>query len=111
MTTTTVSAVLALFLVSGVMTSMITADDFYWWEIYFSSLGGVQTFSGYAFNLTLIIAGMVTVALSDFVAADFSRLKHTGRFVRDKVSVVRGALACIGLSWQELVRFHTIHSP
>lgn len=97
MTTTSVSSVLALFLVSGVMASMITAEDPYWWQVHFSSLGGADSFSSYAFNLTLIIAGMVTVALSDFVAEDFSKLKHGGKFVRDKVIVVRGALALIGV--------------
>ena len=95
--TTSVSAVLALFLASGVMTSMITAEDPYWWQVHFSSLGGTNSFSSYAFNLTLIIAGMVTVALSDFVAEDFAKLKQGGTFLIDKVSAVRGSLALIGL--------------
>lgn len=96
-TTLTVSAVLAIFLAAGVLTSMITAVDPYWWQVHFSSLGGTSSLSSHAFNITLIIAGIVTVALSDFVANDFARLKQKNGYSKDKVSIVRASLALIGL--------------
>ena len=39
-----------------------------------AQLGGAANPSAWAFNLTLLIAGLVIVCLADFVASDFARL-------------------------------------
>lgn len=69
-----VSALLAMFLMSGTFVSMLTAGDPGWWYYHFSSLGAGGGVSGYAFNATLIIAGLVVVALTKYIGDDLARL-------------------------------------
>ncbi len=98
MTSERVSTVLAAFLVSGALTSMITAEDPNWWNYHFSSLGASGSLSAYAFNLTLIIAGIVIVSLSDYVAEDFALLKNKSTVYKNmRSNAIRIALACIGV--------------
>lgn len=97
-TTVQVSTALAIFMASGVITSMITTENPYWWELHFSSLGADGTKSSMAFNLTLIIAGLVAVALSDFIARDFRLLKQgSERYQKDRATIIRVAIALMGL--------------
>lgn len=95
MTTLRLSTSLAIFLVTGMMASMITANDPYWWQLHFSSLGAGGTGSAVAFNLTLIVAGLVIICLADFIAADFGRLSGTSKPAR--VNTIRIMLTIIGL--------------
>lgn len=98
MTSERVSTALAAFLVSGALTSMITAEDPNWWNNHFSSLGASGTASAYAFNVTLIVAGIVIVSLSDFVAEDFAKLKYKTTVYRNvRTTVIRTVLALIGV--------------
>jgi hypothetical protein len=78
---------------------MITSPNPYWWQVHFSYLGASGTVSALAFNLTLIIGGLVIVCLADFVAADFARLQavQETRAARAKVNSIRIALAAIGV--------------
>ena len=93
-----VSTALAAFLVSGALTSMITAEDPNWWNQHFSSLGASGTLSAYAFNLTLIVAGIVIVSLSDYVAEDFAKLKSKSSTYRNiRTNTIRVVLALIGV--------------
>lgn len=97
-TTVRVSTVLAIFLASGVIASMITADNPYWWQLHFSSLGADGTKSSMAFNITLIVAGLVAVALSDFIASDFRKLKEIGTtHQNDRANIIRVAIALMGI--------------
>ena len=94
-----VSTILALFLVSGTFISMLTASNPHWWNEHFSSLGAGGGVSGYAFNITLIIAGLVIVALSTYITDDFRRLKQTGRISNQaKSTAMQSLLAGIGIS-------------
>jgi hypothetical protein len=111
-----VSMVLAMFLLSGSLASMITSQDPQWWMLHFSSLGGDDTLSSYTFNLTLIIGGIVIATLADFIASDFARLQiepHS-EYAKVKVNVIRIMLAAIGVLlafvglfvWDEHLRIH-----
>lgn len=65
--------VLALFLVGGVIVSMLTTEEPSWWEANFSTLGQATqqfTASYYIFNLTLILSGFALVVLARQVIAD-----------------------------------------
>jgi hypothetical protein len=99
MTSIMLSTVLAVFMVSGIFTSMITAEDPYWWMVNFSSLGLGGSPSAYAFNLTMIIGGLVIVGLSDLIAADFERLQTANkvRYAKVKDNAIRLVLAGIGI--------------
>ena len=98
MTAVRVAMLLALFLLSGTFISMMTASDPHWWYVHFSSLGAGGGVSGYAFNATLIIAGLVIVALSRYITDDFNKLKHEGAVSqKSKVGILQTLLVGIGL--------------
>lgn len=99
MTSVRVSMLLALFLLSGTFISMMTAGNPHWWDMHFSSLGAGGGVSGYAFNATLIVAGLVIVALSRYIAEDFKKLQHEGQIsTQAKVGILQGFLTGIGLA-------------
>lgn len=47
----------AAFLAAGILISIVTTPDPLWWQLHFSRLGTFATFSGYAFNSTIILTG------------------------------------------------------
>lgn len=99
MSSVRVSMLLAMFLVSGTFISMLTASNPHWWEDHFSSLGAGGGVSGYAFNATLIIAGLVIVALSQFISGDFRRLAHDGQMSgKVRVGILQVLLSTIGVA-------------
>lgn len=98
LSTERLSVILAVFLVSGAMASMISAPNPYWWQIHFSSLGGGETASAAAFNLTVIIGGLVIVGLADRMASEFRRWQAAGhRHARSKGGLARALIAAMGL--------------
>jgi len=65
--------VIGLFLVGGVIVSMLTTQEPDWWQANFSTLGQATqkaTASYYIFNLTLILSGFALVVLARQVIAD-----------------------------------------
>jgi hypothetical membrane protein len=72
-----VSSLLSVFIVSGMLASMITAPDPDWWKANFSNLGTMGGFSGFAFNFTLIATGGLIATLADYMTADVRRWART----------------------------------
>jgi hypothetical protein len=105
LTTQRLSATLAVFLVTGALASMVSAPNPYWWQIHFSSLGGGHSASAAAFNITLIIGGLVVVGLSDLVTSDFQRwqavrpekLRVKSGIIRLLMALIGVLFACVGL--------------
>jgi len=58
------AVVLAMFFVEGVLLSMLAASDPHWWKDDFSALGMADDGSGAAFNVTLIVAGLIITGLA-----------------------------------------------
>ncbi|WP_243075797.1 hypothetical protein [Microbacterium sp. SS28] len=58
------AVILATFLVEGIVASMLTASDPLWWQEHLSSLGVTGDVSSLAFNLTLIVAGVLVTTLA-----------------------------------------------
>jgi hypothetical membrane protein len=58
------AVILATFLVEGVVASMLTASDPLWWKEHLSALGITGDISSLAFNLTLIVAGILVTTLA-----------------------------------------------
>ena len=56
--------VLAVFLVLGILASMLTASDPLWWKDNLSALGMTTNVSAMAFNLTIIVAGILVTTLA-----------------------------------------------
>jgi hypothetical protein len=93
-----IAGILALFLVSGTFVSMLTAQDPHWWYLHFSSLGASGGVSGYAFNGTLILAGLSIAAIAGFVSNDFAQIQtKRPEFQKVRTSLIRVFMVLLGL--------------
>lgn len=98
LTSVQLSGVLGVFLLSGGLASMMTASDPQWWERHFSALGAGGGISGYAFNGTLILAGLAIAALAGFISKDFAAIKQRDKqYQTVRVNIIRATLVLIGL--------------
>ena len=97
------AALLAVFLVTGVLTSMLTAEDPQWWQENLSALGMSSDVSGVAFNVTLIVAGVVVTTLAGYSTRTLESTASTAsarRRVRQLevgIILIGILLACVGL--------------
>jgi hypothetical protein len=94
------SLVLAAFIVSGAITSMMSATDPLWWQKNLSTLGIGNDISSLAFNVTLIIAGIMVTTIAHYATAPLPASTPTearGRMlVRVGLMVIGILLACVG---------------
>lgn len=92
------ASVLAVFLVLGVLASMLTASDPNWWKDNLSALGMTTNVSALAFNLTLIVAGFLVTTLARYATHGIptSNPVGVGR-VRVCLIVVGVFLALVGV--------------
>jgi hypothetical protein len=95
------SLVLALFLAVGALASMLSATDPLWWQKNLSTLGISDDISALAFNLTLIIAGVMVTTIAHYATAFLphsSRSEARGRgVVRIALVLIGVLLACVGI--------------
>ncbi len=89
---------LAVFLAEGVIASMLTASDPEWWKNNLSALGMTDDISALAFNLTLIIAGVIVTTLARYATRGIPtpNPRGVGR-VRVSLIVVGIFLALVGV--------------
>lgn len=68
----TLSTLLAIFTASGVLVSMIFAENPFWWHVMFSELGTGQAglTSFWTFNTTLVVSGTIITTLTAFITRD-----------------------------------------
>ena len=93
-----IAILLALFLVSGTFISMLSASDPNWWYLHFSSLGADSGISSYAFNGTLIIAGVAMIGLTKHITDDFKKLQYEkGLAIRTKAKALTICIIGIGI--------------
>ena len=101
MTPMLLSLVLAVFLVVGVITAMLSSTDPLWWEKNLSALGMTDDVSALAFNLTLIIAGVMVTTIAHyataFLPADSVTERRGRNLVRLGLIVIGILLACVGI--------------
>ena len=66
------STLLAIFMASGVLVSMIFAENPFWWHVMFSELGTGQAglTSFWTFNTTLVVSGVIITTLTAFLTRD-----------------------------------------
>jgi hypothetical protein len=94
MTPMLLSLVLAVFLVVGVITAMLSSTDPLWWQKNLSALGMTDDISALAFNLTLFIAGAIVTIVARYATAGLPAGTAKERRGRD---VVRYGLVAIGI--------------
>ncbi|MCB5291743.1 hypothetical protein [Arthrobacter sp. SO3] len=90
------AALLAVFLVMGVLTSMLTAQNPQWWQENLSALGMSSAVSGVAFNVTLIIAGVVVTTLAGYSTRTLESMAKTA-LSRRRVRLLEGGIILIGI--------------
>lgn len=109
-TAATLSVLLAVFMASGMLISMLLAENPLWWHSMFSELGtgqaGVTSF--WTFNTTITTSGVILTTLSSFITRDLRRWtelldvrderngRPRRRFLRPRPSVVRACLVASG---------------
>lgn len=85
------ATVLAVFLVLGVLASMLTASDPQWWKENLSALGMTDDLSARAFNLTLIVAGVLVTTLARYATRGIPTTHPRG------AASVRACLVIVGI--------------
>ncbi|WP_306231679.1 DUF998 domain-containing protein [Agrococcus beijingensis] len=93
--TRTLGTLVPAFLVVGVVFSMLTASDEQWWQLHFSQLGAGGGISGFAFNITLVLSGLLVSTMGAYVRGDLEAAT-VGSAARSARWVGR-LLAAIGL--------------
>lgn len=95
------SLVLAVFLVVGAFAAMLASSDVHWWRDNLSALGMSSNSASIAFNLTLIIAGIMVTTISRYATAGLpvdDPVDRRGRtIVRGGLILMGIFLACVGI--------------
>lgn len=112
-TSIAIANLLALFLVSGALASMLSANDPHWWQVNFSALGVGGGFSAYAFNITLIFAGLAMTTLTHHVIGDLRTWATTPELRRLEVLrtwLIGVAVLLVGLGWVTVEVAKALHT-
>lgn len=106
------SVILVVFLAVGTLTSMLSATDPLWWKENLSTLGISDDISALAFNLTLIIGGVIVTTLAHYATATIParsiREAHGRRIIRGGLVLIGVLLACVGIF--PVDEFFTVHN-
>ncbi|WP_353814492.1 hypothetical protein [Agromyces sp. SYSU T00266] len=101
MTPMLLSIVLAVFLVFGILTAMLSSTDPHWWQMNLSALGMTDDISALAFNLTLVVAGAIVTIVARYATAGLPTTTERDRRGRDYVRyglvLIGILLACVGI--------------
>ncbi|NLA09570.1 MAG: hypothetical protein GX871_05140 [Microbacteriaceae bacterium] len=88
------SLVLAVFLVVGMVAAMLSSADPQWWKLNLSALGITHDISALAFNITLILSGVIITTIARL--ATTSLPDQTPRDRRHRV-IVRTLFVLLGI--------------
>lgn len=95
------SLVLAIFLVVGMVTAMLSSTDPQWWQMNLSALGITHDISALTFNLTLIVSGVIITTIARLGTASLPATTTRERRRRTVVRVIFVLLgillACVGI--------------
>lgn len=90
------AALLFSFLIIGTVFAMLTEAEPSWWERNFSQLGISP--QGWAFNGTLIIAGLLVATIGAYIGRDLHRLLDDGALPNIAVVVILWLVAGVSLA-------------
>lgn len=111
MGTRNLAALLFAFLIIGTVFAMITGPDPSWWERNFSQLGIGS--GAWAFNGTLIIAGILVATIGSYIGRDLHRLLDDEALPSITIVVVVWGLAGLALAavgWFPIDQLPVSHS-
>lgn len=104
--TSDLAALLFGFLVIGTLFAMVTAADPRWWEQNFSQLG-----VGWAFNGTLVVAGLLVATVGSYIGRDLHRMLGDAVLSRIALVVALWAASGIALAAVGLLPLHRVPVP
>lgn len=104
--TADLAALLFGFLVIGTLFAMVTAADPRWWEANFSQLG-----VGWAFNGTLVVAGLLVATVGSYIGRDLHRLLGDGALGRVAAVVALWAVTGLALAAVGVLPLHRVPIP
>ncbi|UNK70619.1 DUF998 domain-containing protein [Microbacterium sp. H1-D42] len=110
LSTSDIAALLFAFLLIGTLFAMITATDPTWWQRNFSQLGSGS--GGWAFNGTVMIAGILVATTGLYIGRDLHRLRGDRMLRRIAVVVLAWVVAGLALAAVGLLpinRFDRVH--
>lgn len=112
LTPMSLSMVLAIFLVIGAFASMLESSDPAWWRNNLSALGMTSNDAAPAFNLTLVISGVMITTIARYATAGLPvdtplRVRRRTQ-VRAGLALVGVLLACVGIF--PVDRFFLVHN-
>lgn len=112
LTPMTLSLDLTVFLVVGAFAAMLTSSDPKWWQTNLSSLGQTTNSAAPAFNITLIISGIIVTTIARYATAGLPVDDHAQRrgrtLMRAGLVMVGIFLACVGVF--PVDRFFLVHN-
>jgi hypothetical protein len=126
-TAVSLSVMLAIFMASGMLVSMLFAENPLWWHSMFSELGTGQAglTSFWTFNTTITTSGVIMTTLSAFITRDLKRWAEVlaaapprrglMRLVRPRATVIRACLIAgggcmVGIGLFPVNTFEPIHT-
>ena len=95
------SMVLAMFLAVGIIAAMLSSADPLWWQLNLSALGITHDISSFAFNVTIILSGVIVTTIARLGTASLPvapPLDRRHRAIVRVLFVLLGILlACVGV--------------
>lgn len=94
------ASILTIFTISGAFASMFTAQNSSWWQHHFSALGAGDSWSSYAFNITMVISGLIAASFAPYITREYIVLKYhykSARFIQSLFIVIGICLIIVGL--------------
>jgi hypothetical membrane protein len=79
----------------GILASILTTPDPLWWQLHFSRLGTFNTFSGHAFNLTIIFSGVLVMLFGLRLRIEMARHAGTAVLVSRRGAVIVPVLVVV----------------
>lgn len=129
-TAVALSVMLAVFMASGMLVSMLYAENPLWWHSMFSELGTGQAglTSFWTFNTTITTSGIILTTLSAFITRDLKHwaevvagpgndggARRRGRLLRPRPAVIRaclviGGVCMVGIGLFPVNTFERVHT-
>lgn len=107
-----ITSIFVMTIIGGVLTAMVTNSSRMWWQYNLSFLGTDNALDSWQFNATLILAGLIWLALVDYLFVPLQKiLRHNRHLITLRILLNLSALslAGVGLFPNNAGRLHILH--
>ncbi|GMA69789.1 transcriptional regulator [Leuconostoc litchii] len=93
-----ITSIFVITIIGGVLTAMVTNSSRMWWQYNLSFLGTENALDSWQFNATLILAGLIWIALVDYLFVPLQKImRHNKRLITLRILLNLSALALAGV--------------